>query len=116
MEGFWTVQFTGIQGWGAGVLTVVGGQLFGGDSSFLYTGTYQQNGNSITAHVHVKRFAPGLPNVMGREEFDLELAATLQGNTAKATAKIPGTQLQLVGTLTKQGSLPAKAAGLATGA
>jgi hypothetical protein len=115
MEGFWTVQFTGVQGIGAGVATLIAGQLFGGDSGFLYTGTYQQTGSSMTARVHVKRHAAG-PNVMGRSEFDLELTGTLQGNVIKVTGKIPATQLQLNGTLIKQGNLPAKAASLATGA
>lgn len=110
MEGFWTVQFTGVQGWGAGVLTIIGGQLFGGDSGFLYTGNYQQTGNSMTGRVHVKQHAAGTLNVMGRNEFDLELTGTLQGNIIKVTGKIPGTQLQLTGSLTKQGNLPASRA------
>ncbi len=29
MESFWTVQFEGVQGMGAGVITLIGGQLFG---------------------------------------------------------------------------------------
>jgi hypothetical protein len=108
MEGFWTVQFSGVQGWGAGVLTLIGGQVFGGDTSFLYTGTYSAMGTSMTGRVHVKRHAVGLPNVMGRDEFDLELNGTLKGNIVTLAAKIPGTSLQLSGTLTKQGDLPAK--------
>jgi hypothetical protein len=28
MEGFWTVQFNGVQGFGWGVVTLVGGQTF----------------------------------------------------------------------------------------
>jgi hypothetical protein len=109
MEGFWTVQFSGVQGWGAGVLTLIGGQVFGGDTSFLYTGTYRQSGTSMTGHVHVKRHAVGLPNIMGRDEFDLDLNGTINGSIVTLAAKIPGTSLQLSGTLTKQGDLPAKA-------
>lgn len=108
MEGFWTVQFTGVQGWGAGVLTLIGGQVFGGDSGFLYTGTYTQEGNTLTARVHVRQYVPGVANVMGRNQFDLELTGTLQGNTITATGNIPGTPLRLNGTLTKQGDLPAR--------
>jgi hypothetical protein len=109
MEGFWTVQFTGVQGWGAGVITLIGGQLFGGDSGFLYTGTYTQHGNALTARVHVKQYVVGGVNVMGRNEFDLELSGTMQGNTITATGSIPGTPLRLSGTLTKQGVLPLRA-------
>ncbi len=108
MEGFWTVQFTGVQGWGAGVITLIGGRVFGGDSGFLYTGTYAQQGNALTARVHIKQYNSGVPNVMGRNEFDLELNGTLQGNTLAGTGTIPGTQLRLNATLTKQADLPTK--------
>jgi len=122
VEGFWTVQFHGVQGFGSGVLTLMGGQLFGGDTSFLYSGTYvaenvpqpfagegrvyASSQDSLKARVHVKRYAQGLPNVMGREEFDLELTGTVQGKTANVVGTVPGTQLRLTATLTKQGELP----------
>jgi hypothetical protein len=126
MEGFWTVQFSGVQGWSSGVLTLIDGQLFGGDTSFLYTGTYAydregaqaslggagipypQPQTGMQARVHVKRYAPGI-NVMGRDEFDLELTGIVKGNTANVVGTVPGTQLRLTGTLTKQGELPARA-------
>jgi hypothetical protein len=109
MEGFWTVQFQGVQGFGGGALTLVGGVVYGGDASFLYRGNYTQQGNNLTARVHISRFAQGLANAMGREEFDLELAGTLEQNTIRLTGTIPGTQLRLTATLTKQGDLPARA-------
>ena len=113
MEGFWTVKFNGIQGWGAGVITLMGGQLYGGDSSFLYTGTYTQNGDGMQAHVHVKKYfnVPGMQNVMGRDEFDLELAGTnvSQGNIINVAGTIPGTQLRFSATLAKQGEFPQSA-------
>ena len=49
MEGFWTVHFKGVQGLGAGVATLIGGQVFGGDTGFFYIGTYSQQGNTMTA-------------------------------------------------------------------
>ena len=106
MEGFWTVQFRGIQGWGAGVVTLINGQLFGGDSGFLYTGTYDQQGNAFAAHVHVRQHVAGVPNVMGRNQFDLELTGTLQGNVIAVAGTLPGTELRLNGTLTRQALLP----------
>ena len=110
MEGSYKVQFTGVQGFGAGVLTLVGGQIFGGDSAMLYTGTYQQNGNSLTALVHVKQHTatPGMQSVMGVNEFNLALTGTIQGNTAVASGVIPGTQMKLNAALTKLGELPAR--------
>lgn len=106
MEGFWTVKFTGVQGFGAGVVTLIAGQLFGGDSNFLYKGTYTQSGNTLNATVQVKRAFPGAPSVMGRDQFELQLTGTLQGNAVTCTGGIPGTPLQFQAQLTRQGELP----------
>lgn len=108
MEGFWTVKFEGVQGMGAGVITLVGGQLFGGDSGFLYKGTYTQQGENLTAQVQVKRYAPGMPSVMGQEKFSLQLTGTIQGNLGKLSGSVPGTPLKFNATITKQGDLPTK--------
>jgi len=70
MEGFWTVQFQGVQGMGAGVITLVGGQLFGGDSSFLYKGTYAEQGNTLTAQVQVNRYAAGMARKLWKAHRD----------------------------------------------
>jgi len=109
MVGFWIVQFTGVQGFGWGVLTLINGRVFGGDSMMLYTGSYTQEGTTLRASVHVKAHAnvPGIQSVMGRNEFDLELSGTLQGNTITGSGTIPGTQLRLNTTLTKHSELPA---------
>lgn len=106
MEGFWTVRFQGVQGMGAGVITLVGGQLFGGDSSFLYKGTYTQQGDNLTAQVQVKRYAPGAPSVMGQDQFSLQLTGTVQGNTGNLTGTVPATPLKFSAAIIKQGDLP----------
>jgi len=109
MEGFWTVQFTGIQGWGAGVVTLVNGQVLGGDSGFMYIGTYTEKGNTMNAKIHVKQHVAGVWNVMGQSELELDLDGTLNGNVINVTATIPRTPMKLNGTLTKRLDLTAKA-------
>src|SRR5450759_4226344 len=108
MQGLWTVQCTRVTGFGAGVLTLINGQLFGGDSGRLYTGTYSQNGNNVTARVHVERFSetPGMQSLTGTNTFDLDLSGTVQGNTANICGVIPGTSTRLAAALTKRGNLP----------
>jgi hypothetical protein len=106
MEGFWTVRFTGVQGFGAGVVTLIGGHVFGGDSGFIYTGTYTDQGGALKAIVHVRNAVAGMPSVMGRSEFDIELAGNLQGNAIAAAGVIPGTPLRLQAQMTRQGNLP----------
>ncbi len=109
MEGFWTVQFVGVQGWGSGVVVYIGGHIFGGDSAVMFTGTYDLQGDAVTMRMHVKQIAPDLMNVMGRKEFDLDLSGTLDGDTLKLAGKIPGTELGLKAKVTKQCDLPARA-------
>jgi hypothetical protein len=106
MEGFWVVQFNGVQGFGAGVVTLMGGQIFGGDSGFLYTGTYTDQAGALNAQIHVRRYAAGMASVMGRDQFDLVLTGTLNGNAIAATGTIPGTPMQFRAQLTRQGNLP----------
>jgi hypothetical protein len=47
-------------------------------------------------------------NVMGRKEFDLDLAGNREGDKVKLDGNIPGTDLRLKATLTKQCDLPAR--------
>jgi hypothetical protein len=106
MEGFWTVQFQGVQGMGCGVITLIGGQLFGGDSAFLYKGTYTQRGGILTAQVQVKRYAPGMGSVMGRDQFDLQLTGDLQDTSGQLSGAVPGTPLKFNASISKHGELP----------
>lgn len=105
MEGFWLVQFKGVQGFGGGAVTLVHGKVFGGDSGFMYSGTYEEQGNTLNAKIHVKRSFPGTQSVMGQEKFDLELSGTLQGNVIAAKGSIPGTNLRFEAQLTKHGDI-----------
>jgi hypothetical protein len=106
MEGFWTVSFKGVQGWGTGVVTLIAGRVFGGDSAVYFTGTYTQQDDVVEIQIHVKQQMPGLMNVMGRSEFDLDLTGDLQGNTLKIAGNIPGTELRLTATMKKLCDLP----------
>jgi hypothetical protein len=109
MEGFWTVQFKGVQGFGTGVVTYIGGRVFGGDSAVMFMGTYDLQGNAVTMKLHVKQMVPGLMTVMGRKEYDLDLTGTLDGDTLKLAGNIPGTDERLSATVMKQCDLPPRA-------
>jgi hypothetical protein len=106
MEGFWTVHFTGVQGWGDGVVTLIAGQVYGGDGGYLYTGTYAGDQNQLNAKLHIRQYAPGYQSVMGRSEFDLALTGTRNGDQIAVKGSIPGTPLAFQGSMTKRGNLP----------
>jgi hypothetical protein len=109
MEGFYTVHFVGVQGWGTGVVVYLGGHVFGGDSVAMFTGTYDVKGSDVTVRLHVKQIDPQLMGVMGRKEYDLDLAGTREGDKVNLAGNIPGTDLKLKATLIKQCELPGKA-------
>jgi len=110
VEGFWLVEFTGLLGLGRGVVTLINGKIFGGDSGFLYTGSYRQKSETLTADVHVISFAPGAHSVMGQEhsqQFDLFLTGRMAEKVIVATGAIPGTGLAFQAVLLRHGDLEA---------
>jgi hypothetical protein len=108
VDGFWIVQFEGIQGGGGGVAVLTKGQVFGGDSAYTYSGTYQSEQPMLNAHVSVKSFLPGIPNVLGVVgDFDLSLTGTVEGNIIRGKAALVGRpEAGIVVKLTKKGDLP----------
>jgi transketolase C-terminal domain/subunit len=111
VEGFWIVQFEGVQGNGGGVIVLLKGRVFGGDSGFIYTGTYQNDENTITARVLVHNFLPGVPSVLGvQADVELLLKGTIAQKVVKATASVAGQGIAgLVVKLTKVSDLPGDA-------
>lgn len=105
--GFWLVQFTGLTGLGQGVVTLVNGKLFGGDSAFLYTGSYRHQGEELHASVHVAAIFAGARSVMEREEFDLVLTGRFADKLITAAGSIPGTTLAFDAVLIKKGDFKA---------
>ncbi len=79
MNGFYSVHFTGPTGPGDGVVLLLDGNLYGGDSGYIYTGTYTLEGNALRAQVQVQQVVPGIPSVFGA--FG-NLTLSLSGNRA----------------------------------
>jgi|SRR6266550_4451 len=108
VDGFWIVQFEGLQGGGGGVAVLTKGQVFGGDSAYTYTGTYQMDQATLKARVAVKNFIPGISNVLGVVgDFELSLTGTVEGAIIKGKAALVGQPgAGIVVRLTKRGELP----------
>jgi hypothetical protein len=51
----------------------MGGAIFGGDSFFEYSGSYEQDGDRLTATVRTRRVCDGPPTVFGIDEMVLKL-------------------------------------------
>jgi T3SS negative regulator,GrlR len=108
VEGFWIVQFEGVQGNGGGVVFFIKGRIFGGDSGFVYTGTYETDEKTITGHVKVRNFLPDVPSVLGVSgDFELSLKAKVIGQKMEGSASLVNqAAMGIVVKLTKIGDLP----------
>jgi hypothetical protein len=81
VDGFWVVQFAGMEGKGAGVVVLAKGKVFGGDSGFTYLGTYEEAEGKLKANILVQKFDPLAGNVLGIEgDFSLNFELTPNGN------------------------------------
>jgi hypothetical protein len=75
LNGIYRVTFTGPQGSGKGIVVGKNGQLTGGDTGFVYTGTYEANGNQLTAKIRVEKDDPQMAGVFGPlTDFELEIS------------------------------------------
>ncbi|MGY3694552.1 hypothetical protein ACVIGA_004632 [Bradyrhizobium sp. USDA 3240] len=93
-NGFYVVQFRTPKGVGAGVLTLADGQLRGGDSAIMYTGTYSQDGDKFSAQVSTKRHTQGLPSVFGVDAITITLTGKSSNGTASCTGSADGVTFQ----------------------
>lgn len=109
VEGFWIVQYEGLQGNGGGVAVLLKGRVFGGDTGYVYTGTYRTDEKSFSARVKIQNFLPGVPNVLGIPgDFELALQGTVTAQGIRASAAVMGQTVSgVVVKLTKVSELPA---------
>jgi len=109
IEGFWIVQYEGMQGNGGGVVVFIKGQVFGGDSGSTYIGTYESEDKTIKAHVRVHNYMPGVVSAIGIEgDYDLEVTGTVDGDVIKASGSPAGYHTAgLALKLTRAARLPA---------
>jgi len=72
-----------------GVIVFVEGLALGGDSAYAYTGTYQTDGEKVSARVLVRNFNPAIGNVLSiKGDFELTVDGTIQGEIIKGSASL----------------------------
>lgn len=109
VEGFWLVQFEGVQGGGGGVAIFTKGKVFGGDSGFTYTGEYTiLQGTEMHATIEVRNFVPSIPNVLGvHGDFRLDVRGRVEPEVIRAKGSPIGAANVGIGIkLTKVADLP----------
>jgi hypothetical protein len=65
VDGFWIVQYAGMEGKDGGVAVLMKGRVLGGDSGFTYTGTYEETKFGLKASFLVENFNPSVGSVLG---------------------------------------------------
>jgi hypothetical protein len=90
----YSVWFRTPQGEGYGIVSLMDGDVSGGDNISHYTGTYVQDGDKFTATIAVRRHTQGAPSVFGVDNVDI----TLSGKSTPTTASCIGTAIQAPGT------------------
>jgi hypothetical protein len=98
--GRYSVWFRTQVGEGAGTVELgPDGTLAGGDTTFAYTGHWEQNGQRFKATLIAKRVAPGPPGVFGIDEVDLIVSGYSDGgDSASCTGfakQAPGVKLEV---------------------
>jgi hypothetical protein len=98
--GRYSVWFKTQVGEGAGVVELASdGRLQGSDSTFAYTGHWEQEGGRFQAKFSARRTKPGPPGVFGMDELDLTV--TGRGNDDGSVSctgfakQSPGLRLEL---------------------
>ena|SRR5438552_14257885 len=107
LEGLWIVQYEGLQGNGGGAAVFVNGKVLGGDTGYIYEGTYKVEANFVTAQIHVSNFLPDIPNVLGVVgDFDLQLRAPITGEVIQGAMALVGRpDISIAVRLTKRSGL-----------
>jgi hypothetical protein len=89
----YSVWFRTPKGEGHGIISLMDGNLSGGDNVSSYTGTYVQAGDEFTATIAVERHSQGQPSVFGIDNVDIALS----GKSTSTTASCFGTANQAPG-------------------
>ncbi|GAW33461.1 hypothetical protein RA2_00498 [Roseovarius sp. A-2] len=92
-DGTYTVQFKSAQDWGAGVITLKDLQLTGGDSGYIFTGSFREVGSRLAGTVKVEQHVAGYPSIFGHsvgQVFDLDLDGQFDGDVVLFNGHVRG--------------------------
>ncbi len=107
IDGLWTAKIQAGGNSTSGVMVFANGKVLGGDSGFVWTGTFKVSGGSVKADIRVKNYDPRIPaRVFGAAEYDVSMYGIIKGDSISATGSSPayqGVNVSLV--LTKRAAL-----------
>ena len=87
VEALWILKFDTISDYGGGVVVLETERVFGGDTSFYWTGNYTVSREDFRAKIDVKRHSPILPSIIGPDSYTI----TLEGKVGEDEMVLKGT-------------------------
>ena len=112
IEALRSIHFAGDVGLGDGVVVFETQRLFGGDSGWFYTGTYEVQGRKVTGRASIQHYGVARPTVTGHvpgQKLKIEFVAELKpdGKEMTASATVVGAPDQtLVFSMKRLADLP----------
>ena len=90
LNGLWTVEFSSaLNIVGKGVLVLSGGRLFGGDSGYYYSGSFEVDGSTVSGTIDATRFDINSVSVFGDiGDFSLSFEGTVSKAAIDGWAKL----------------------------
>lgn len=89
-DGLYRVEFAAQAGAGTGVVHLMGGQLWGGDSAMYYVGTYTVSANDFKAELQVDRHSDaGMVSVLGKDRSRLFVEGKVSGDIVEGKGTVP---------------------------
>jgi len=90
IDGLWTAKIEAGGNSTSGVLVFANGKVLGGDSGFVWTGSFKLSGDSLKVDLHVKNYDPSVPpRLFGATEYDVRIFGTVQNEKIVATGTSP---------------------------
>jgi hypothetical protein len=93
LDGLWTAVFSFGAVSSGGIVLLREGRVFGGDSYYLYLGTYTADtAGGFNASLRVSAYISGAVTIFGvpLREFELHLQGSVKGEQAQATGSVVG--------------------------
>src|SRR5436309_114678 len=109
LEALWSVEFvSNVQGTGAGVAVLETGRILGGDTSFIYIGSYKTKNDKVIADIKVTNYRGVPSSVFGPiKEFNLHLEGIPQQNVFEVHGHMVENPALRIGIrLTRRAELP----------
>ena len=107
VEALWVLGFGNDIDYGSGVVVLETNRIFGGDSSFYWTGTYEVSNGRIKGTINVDRHSSGQPSIVGPDAYTMNIEGPVSEKEIELSCTINGQDRPaLIAILTRTAELP----------